>query len=111
MFLGYWYGTNGTSKYWLNINMDSHAVYKIEWPDSNSVSIEGTARANATRLNIGSRPYFDVSQYPRIIDTTTERTYIPAPDGTLFLATFKMTLNGLHKAKEDIPTGDFVFYK
>lgn len=110
-FLGYWYGTNGNAKYILNIDLESHATYKIEWPEGNSVTIEGTARANTTRLNIDGKKYFDVVQYPHQIDTIADPYFIPTPDGTPFRANYKMILNGLHKATQDIPTGDFVFYK
>ncbi|MEI6851579.1 MAG: hypothetical protein WCL06_02005 [Bacteroidota bacterium] len=110
-FIGYWYGTNGSTKFILNIDLKSHATYKIEWPDSNSVTIEGTARANTTRLNITSKQYFEVVEYPHQIDTLADPYFIPAPDGSAFRANYRMVLNGLHKAKQDIPTGDFKFYK
>lgn len=110
-FLGYWYGVNGNAKYILNIDLESHAVYKIEWPDANSVTYEGTARANTSRLNIGGKKYFDVVEYPHAIDTLADPFFIPTGDSTLFRARYRMILNGLHKTTEDIPTGDFKFYK
>lgn len=110
-FLGYWYGTNGSATYSLYIDLESHAVYKIDWPDGNSVTIEGTARANTTRLNIDGKKYFDVVQYPHQIDTMADPYLIPNPGGAPIRAYYKMTLNGLHKTTEDIPTGSFMFYK
>ncbi len=110
-FLGYWYGTNGNAKYILNIDLESHAVYKIDWPESNSVTIEGTARANTRRLNIDGKKYFDIVEYPHAIDTIADPYFIPTADSALFRAHYRMILNGLHKTSEDIPTGDFKFYK
>jgi hypothetical protein len=110
-FVGYWYGTSDGVKYSLKITADSHAIYIVTSPGSDPVTIEGTARANTTRMNLSSRQYFDIVAYPHAIDTTVERFYIPINDTLFALAMYKMTLNGLHKASKDIPSGEWVYYK
>jgi hypothetical protein len=110
-FIGYWWGTNSSATYALNIDIESHAVYKIAWPGSESVLMEGTARANTTRLNINSKQYFDIEEYPHVIDTTVELFYIPNPGGAPFAAHFKMILNGPHKADDGVPSGTWAYYK
>jgi hypothetical protein len=110
-FIGYWYGINNGMRYSLNIDLESHATYEISWPDSNYQSIEGLARANSRKLTINHKQYFEIVEYPHKVDTSVEKFYIPAPDGTLFIADYKMILDGMHHPSKDIPGGEFTYYK
>jgi hypothetical protein len=110
-FIGYWWGTNSSATYSLNIDVESHARYEIAWPGSASVVMEGTARANTTRLNINSKQYFDIEEYPHVIDTTVELFLIPNGDGTTYAAHYKMILRGPHKADAGVPSGKWEYFK
>ena len=109
-FIGEWHaGISDNDFIVLSIYEDSYANYMIYW-QGKETNYDGTARANDNRLTIGRTKYFDIIEYPHLIDTTQERYYITNHDMILKLANWKMVLYGMRPKSLHV-CGTRTFYK
>jgi hypothetical protein len=95
-FIGYWYGNiyeDGIVT--LDVSADSYATYDVWLETDNHHQYEGIARANDKHFKIGRTKYFDIIEYPHVIDTTIERIMVPVHNGDRKLANWKMVLDGM----------------
>lgn len=110
-FIGSWYATiyyDGIAT--LNISEDSYVTYNIWIEPDNHHKYEGIARANDKHFKIGRTKYFDIIEYPHIIDTATERFLLPDLGEGNKLANWKMVLDGM-KPGLLYADGKYAFYK
>lgn len=95
-FIGSWYATifyDGIVT--LNVSEDSYAKYDVWIEPDNQHHYEGIARANDKHFKIGRTKYFDIIEYPHMIDTSIERQLIPVFGEGNKLANWKMVLDGM----------------
>lgn len=80
----------------LIISENSSAHYTFDF--EGIAEYKGTAKANNKRLYIGNTNYFDIIEYPHMIDTSDEKHYTWY-NGNSIPANWKMVLYGLKPSK------------
>jgi hypothetical protein len=112
-FIGNWQSSNREYTYIdLDINENSEAVYAIEVSvDSKYSKYKGIARATNRRLKIGRTKYFDIIEYPHLIDTTFDKHRVyDHKNHVTTLANWKMVLEGM-KPSNLYLSDKYEFYK
>ena len=112
-FIGKWYSNNEEfTNVYLGVDENSEAEYNIQVTiDGVHGNYTGIARANNRRFKIGRTKYFDIIEYPHLIDTLTDKHRVYDYSKNVFiLANWKMVLEGM-KPSSFYVTGKYEFYK
>jgi hypothetical protein len=97
-FIGHWssehFGDGNFSI--LTIDENSNASYHLYFEGDASKEYNGTARADDKHFKIGRTMYFDIIEYPHLIDTSVEKHVIYNQETNQYiLANWKMMLEGM----------------
>lgn len=92
-----WFGDNNIAH--LNIDENSDATFQMTLEGRSRKEYKGTARANDKHLKIGGTNYFDIIEYPHLIDTSLSDVGV-YDHGThqWVKANWKMVLDGMKPA-------------
>ena len=97
-FIGYWSGGAFVESgyIYIIIHENDPSIFKaMDYENNHEYHAKGTARADDKKLTFGGVKFFDIIEYPHIIDTTVEQFYVHNhSDGTYKLANWEMVLDG-----------------
>lgn len=111
-FTGHWFASFGDNNViHFDIDENSQASYQMTLEGYARKKYTGTARANGQRLTIGGTRYFDIIEYPHMIDTSIEKyTIYDYENQRSIPANWMMVLDGM-KPGLFYADGTWTFYK